>query len=110
MPVQEPQWKIDYQDYWRAPKASDHDFVENDKLAPVGILTVFTGMLHIVIGNSRETSDLIVDASSSWWEKARDTYSKVKKLVINLDNGPSVSGNRTPFLKRMVELPYQLRH
>ena len=87
----------------KASKALDHDFATDGKLVPVGILVVLTGMLHLAFGTSKETSDLIVDTLISWWEKTRETYSKVKELVINLDNGPSVSGNRTQFLKRMVQ-------
>ena len=38
-----------------------------------------------------------------WWEQARGQCKKVRQLVIYLDNGPSNSGTRTQFLRRMIE-------
>lgn len=66
-----------------------------------------SGLLTIVFGNSRETSDFIVDCLQQWWEKNRQLYTQIKELVINLDNGPECSGQRTQFLKRMVEFAQQ---
>ena len=49
-----------------------------------------------------ETRDFWVDALQLWWTKVRTTQPHVKRLVIDLDNGPKNSGTRTQFLKRMV--------
>jgi len=50
-----------------------------------------------------ETSDFIVDALQIWWDDRKAVYSKIKNLVINIDNGPSVSSHRTQFIKRITE-------
>jgi len=39
----------------------------------------------------------------AWWNKNKANYAHIKELVINLDNGPSVSSSRTQFLRRMIE-------
>lgn len=38
-----------------------------------------------------------------WWNKSKENHPTIKELMINLDNGPSVSSNRTQFIRRMVE-------
>jgi transposase len=87
-----------------AEKAHDHDTKWDAKLKPVGISDVVAGFLMIVFANSPETSDLIADSITMWWERNRESYYHIKELVINLDNGPHNSSHRTQFIKRMVEL------
>jgi len=48
-----------------ATQAADHDFEPEHKLVPFGILDVMAGLLTIIFGASRETSDFIVDACNS---------------------------------------------
>jgi len=86
-----------------APKAHDHDTEWSAKLKPVGILDVVAGYLTITFSNSVETSDLIVDALTIWWESNKLIYINIKELVINLDNGPHNSSHRTQFIKRIIE-------
>jgi len=74
-----------------------------DKLTPLGILEVMTGLLTIIFGVSYETSDFIVDGLQQWWDANKIRYPHIKQLVINLDNGPHNSSHRTQFIKRMVE-------
>ena len=69
---------------------------------PLGILLLATGALSLIFG-SAETSDFWVDALQHWWTAARGNLSHIKRLVIDLDNGPKNSGSRTQFLKRMVQ-------
>jgi hypothetical protein len=57
----------------------------------------------IVVGTSRLTSDFVVDGLARWWEDRRRSYPKVKKLVIDRDNGPEISSRRTQFIKHLVE-------
>jgi hypothetical protein len=83
-------------------KGWDHDPPAKERLVPFGILILATGALTLLFG-SRETSDAWVDALQSWWLQVRSDLGQVKRLVINLDNGPKNSGRRTQFLKRMVE-------
>jgi hypothetical protein len=85
-----------------ATKAGDHDMDPEDKLVTFGILEVVLGILTTVVGNSAETSDLIVDALQIWWDDRKDAYSHITCLVINLDNGPSSASYRTQFLKRIT--------
>jgi hypothetical protein len=86
-----------------AVKADDHDMHRKDKLVPFGILVVLSGLLTIIFGNERETSDFIVDCLQHWWDDNKDSYAHIRQLVINLDNGPQNSSTRTQFMKRMVE-------
>ena len=51
----------------------------------------------------RETSDCWVDGLSMWWESVKGQLGRVKRLVIYLDNGPKNAGNRTQWLRRLVE-------
>ena len=83
-------------------KGWDHDPPAKEKLVPLGILTVATGALLLVFG-SRDTSDAWVDALRMWWTRVGPGLGSIKRLVIDLDNGPKNSGRRTQFLKRMVE-------
>lgn len=84
-------------------KADDHDMGRKDKLTPLGILNIMTGLLTIIFGVSFETSDFIVDGLQHWWDGNKDQYSHIKQLVINLDNGPQNASHRTQFMKRMIE-------
>src|SRR4051794_17018741 len=79
----------------------DHDPPAKQKLTPFGILMVASGALTWVFG-SRETSDAWVDALRMWWGLVKADLGHVKRLVIDLDNGPKNSGRRAQFLKRMV--------
>lgn len=86
-----------------APKAGDHDMNPDGKLVPFGILEIKQGLLTAIVGRSAETSDFIVDSLQLWWDERKENYLSIKKLVINLDNGPSASSHRTQFIKRITE-------
>ncbi len=86
-----------------AQKALDHDTAWDSKLKPAGILDVVDGDLTIIFVPSPETSDFIVDALEIWWEENKQRFNYIKELVINLDNGPNNSSQRTQFIKRMIE-------
>jgi len=90
-----------------APKAGDHDMNPIGKLTPLGILEVKKGQLMTLVGCSFETSDFIVDALQLWWDERKIHYASIKKIVINLDNGPSASSHRTQFIKRITEFATQ---
>src|SRR5262245_38687297 len=83
-------------------KGWDHDPPAKAKLVPYGILMMATGALMLVLG-SHDTSDAWVDALRMWWLRSRPDLGSIKRLVIDLDNGPKNSGRRTQFLKRMVQ-------
>jgi transposase len=84
-------------------KAADHDPEAQEKLVPLGILEVLSGLLTIFFCQSIETTDFIVDSLELWWENNQPLYSSIKTLVINLDNGPHLESHRTQFIKRIVE-------
>jgi len=87
----------------KATEALDHDLRPREKLVPFGILEVLNGLLTIIFGTSRETSDFIVDCLQQWWDSSKERYGHIRQLVIDLDNGPELASNRTQFMKRIVE-------
>ncbi len=58
---------------------------------------------NVVYGNSRETSDFIVDGLNYWWRYNKRRHWNVTMLQIDLDNGPEIESHRTQFIKRMVD-------
>jgi hypothetical protein len=86
-----------------AKKGVDHEVEPTAQLVPFGILVVVTGLLHIVFGQSIETTDFIVDALQLWWDTVKEQYAHIQELAIDLDNGPHLQSHRTQFIKRMVE-------
>lgn len=85
-----------------AVPAADHDTHPTAVLAPAGILEVASGQLTPVFGTSRDTSDFVADAPDLWWADRRVAHPSVRRILVDLDNGPSVASNRTQFLHRMV--------
>jgi transposase len=83
-------------------KAADHDFKPETTLTPFGILLPEHDDLTVYMARSKITSDFIVDRLEDWWEFNRVRFPKVKKLVLNLDNGPENHSRRTQFLNRLV--------
>jgi transposase len=90
-----------------ATQAADHDVEPEHKLVPFGILDVLAGLVTIIFGTSRETSDFVVDCLQQWWDENKQRYAHITQLVINLDNGPELASRRTQFMARMVEFAEQ---
>lgn len=69
-----------------------------------------SGLLTLIVGTSRETSDFIADAIEHWWQTNQKRLADIRQLVIDLDNGPENASCRTQFMKRMVAFAdgYQL--
>jgi len=88
-------------------KALDHDMKAKATLIPFGILEVVSTVFTIIFGTSRETSDFVVDCLQQWWDERKACYEHIRKLAINIDNGPQIASNRTQFIKRMVEFADQ---
>lgn len=86
-----------------AVAAADHDMHPDAVLAPAGILEVDTGQLNVVFGTSRDTSDFVADCLELWWTNRQVAHPQVRRLLINLDNGPEIGSARTQFMKRLVE-------
>ncbi len=72
-------------------------------LVPFGILDVFQDQLWIYFGQSKETSDFILDCLTNWWDENSENYQNVEELMIELDGGSAIRSNRTQFMTRMVE-------
>jgi hypothetical protein len=83
--------------------AADHDMHPEAVLAPAGILEVDSGQLNVVFGTSRDTSDFVADCLELWWTNRQAAHPNVRRLLINLDNGPEIGSSRTQFMKRLVE-------
>ena len=72
-------------------------------LVPAGILEVDTQQLNLVFGTSRDTSDFVADCLELWWTNRQAAHPGVRRLLIDLDNGPEIGSSRTQFMKRLVE-------
>jgi hypothetical protein len=86
-----------------AVRAADHDMHPDAILAPAGILEVDAGQLNLIFGASRDTSDFVADCLEQWWLDRCTTYPGIRRLQIDLDNGPQIASSRTQFMKRVVE-------
>jgi len=72
-------------------------------LVPGGILEVDRDQLNIIFGTSRDTSDFMADMLELWWSNRGCEYPDVRRLLIDLDNGPEIGSSRTQFMRRLVE-------
>jgi hypothetical protein len=91
-----------------AVEALDHDMAPEAILVPFGVLALNRGAVPIhqpwfLFGHSRETSDFLADGLERWWSERKAVHVGVRRLHIELDNGPEIGSSRTPFLKRVVE-------
>ena len=86
----------------RPVAAADHDMMAKTKLVPGGILEMTTGRPFLFFTESCKTSDFMVDGIELWWQKNKTRLDGIKRLVVNMDNGPECSGHRSQFLSRMV--------
>ena len=86
-----------------AVKAQDHDMQPKEKLVPGGILETATGQSFLFFTSSHKTSDFMADGLELWWRERKETLGAVRRVVVNLDNGPECSGRRSQFLQRMAE-------
>lgn len=86
-----------------AVQAADHDLHPEAVLVPAGILEVDAQQLNLVFGTSRDTSDFVADCLELWWTNRQAVHPGVRRLLIDLDNGPEIGSSRTQFMKRLVE-------
>jgi len=82
-------------------KASDHDFGV-DCVTPFGILDVKAGKTDIYLTKSKITADFIADRLEEYWD-CKNFNKQYDTLLLNSDNGPESSSQRTQFMKRMIE-------
>lgn len=74
-----------------------------EKLIPGGILEPVSGRVFLFFTSGYKTSNFIVDGLFLWWRQRKEELSHVRRLVINMDNGPECSGRRSQFLFRLTE-------
>ena len=86
-----------------ATTALDHDFSPCATLTPYGIFLPELSELFLFFIESKLTADCIVDLLEDWWQREKDRFTHIQKLVINQDNGPENHSRRTQFMHRMVE-------
>lgn len=92
----------------RVQKAYDHDFNPEYKYIPYGLFIPKTNESWVWFAKSALTSDFIADRLEEIWPALKKKFNSPHTLVINIDNGPECSGQRTQWLKRMVELSDKL--
>lgn len=91
----------------KAVEAWDHEMRPKKKLVPGGILEPVQGTSFLFFGTSNKTSDFLVDGLELWWQERKAELTQIKKLVINMDNGPECNGHRSQFLYRMTSFADQ---
>jgi len=89
---------------WTPQKALDHDFGPIVKLTPFGILEPKTGASKLWFVKGPATADFMIDCVAEYLDQVKQTRPEINRLFINSDNGPECSGQRTQWLKRLVEL------
>jgi len=85
-------------------KAVDHDFKADGALTPFGIFRPQTSESALFFTDSKVTSDFMADCLGQWIEERAEALKGIRKLVLDLDNGPENSGQRSQWLLRMVQL------
>jgi hypothetical protein len=86
-------------------QGSDHDFGPQGQLTPFGIFLPGRDELDLYFTPSKVTSDFMVDALEEWWQRNRERLGQcgqVRKLIVELDNGPENNSHRTQFLYRLA--------
>jgi Rhodopirellula transposase DDE domain len=83
-------------------RAVDHDFKPLGKLTPFGIFWLGAKELSLYFTATKVSSDFIVDRLAEWWQRHRGGLDGVRRLLLDLDNGPENHGYRSQFLYRLV--------
>lgn len=90
-------------------KANDKDQQWTAQLIPMGILEMDKGQGTIVFGNSKETSDFIVDSLEMWYEGRYRNIRTHERIQILLDCGPHNNSRRTQFMKRIAQWAVKIK-
>jgi hypothetical protein len=85
-------------------QGADHDFKPQGVLTPFGIFRPQTSESELFFTDSKVSSDFMADCLGRWIEERAEALKAVRKLVLDLDNGPENSGQRSQWLLRMVLL------
>ena len=60
-------------------------------------------MTYFYMTQSYTSSDFIIDCLVDFWKTNKENFPKVRKLLLNFDNGGENSSRRTQFMKRIVD-------
>lgn len=82
----------------------DHDFKPDGVLTPFGIFEPKTSASELFFTDSKVSSDFMVDCLEQWLEQRAEALTDIRKLVLDLDNGPENSGQRSQWLWRLLLL------
>jgi hypothetical protein len=85
-------------------KGVDHDFKAEGKLTPFGIFRPQTSESDLFFTDSKVSSDFMADMLGRWIDMRAEALKDVRKLILDLDNGPENSGQRSQWLFRLVLL------
>ena len=86
----------------RGTRGADHDFKPWGKLTPFGIFLPDQKEFNLYFTASKVTSDFIADRLEQWWQGNRERYPRIRKLLLDLDNGPENHSRRSQFIYRLV--------
>jgi hypothetical protein len=87
--------------------ALDHDFAPDAILVPVGILVPKYDEFYIDLYRDRAPADAWVDSLEAFWQREGRRFPNTRQLLLNLDNGPENSSQRTQFIARLVQFAEQ---
>ena len=93
-------------------QGADHDFGSEGQLTPFGIFVPERDELDLYFTHSKVTSDFMVDALDDWWRRCKERLAgsgEIRRLIVELDNGPENNSRRTQFLYRMVQFAREHR-
>jgi Rhodopirellula transposase DDE domain len=82
----------------------DHDFKPEGVLTPFGIFQPATAGAALFFTDSKVSSDFMVDCLEQWLQTRAAELQDIRRLVLDLDNGPENSGQRSQWLWRLVLL------
>jgi hypothetical protein len=85
-------------------QGADHDFKPQGVLTPFGIFRPQTSESELFFTDSKVSSDFMADCLERWIQERGPALKEVRQLVLDLDNGPENSGQRSQWLLRMVLL------
>ena len=85
-------------------KGADHDFKPEGVLGLFGIFRPDTSESALYFTDSKASSDFMVDCLERYLDERGEALKEVRKLVLNLDNGPENSGQRSQWLLRLLLL------
>jgi hypothetical protein len=86
----------------KGTKGADHDFKPWGRLTPFGIFLPDHKDLSLYFSHSKVTSDFMMDRLGEWWQCNHERHPKVRRLLLDLDNGPENHSRRTQFIYRLV--------